>query len=320
MNYGLTKSLALSCMLLALITTGCDSRQKAASTDAKPAMDVAAKVNGAELPAEQVEQVAKRLANSESGASDSVKVQAVRSLVDQEVAAQKAVADKLDQDPEVVQALDMARRQILAEAYMNRKLGKSAEPTDAAVSEYYDQHPELFAKRKIYRLQELSIKAGPDKQEAIRTQLAASKTLNDFAEWLKRENLPVKAGEGVKSAEQLPLDLLPKLAQMPDGQALVVNSPDGVLVVVLADSQLQPATLEQAKPAIARMLQTQTRQKAVKAELDALKSTAKIEYLGRFADAGKPDTPSAATEPKGADSAPAPANDVPAGNATPEKK
>jgi len=313
MNYGLTRKAALSFVLLALITAGCDARQKAAVTGAKPAKEVAAKVNGTELPAAQVEQVAKRLGNPGADVPAAVKLQAVRSLVDLEVAAQKAVTDKLDQDPGVVQALDMARRQILAEAYMTRKLGKSAEPSDADVTAYYDQHPELFAKRKIYRLQELSIKAGADKQEAIRSQLAASKTLNDFAEWLKRENLPVKAGEGVKAAEQLPLELLPKLAQMPNGQALVVNSSDGLLVIVLADSKLQPATLDQAKPAIARLLQTQTRQNGAKAELDALKANAKIEYLGKETSPAAGATPPAALPSQ-------PANEAPAGKAATENK
>lgn len=320
MTDGLTRNVALSVALLALVTAGCDSRQKGVSTEAKPAMEVAAKVNGTELPAAQVEQVAKRLGNPDADVPAAARLQAARSLVDLEVAAQKAVTDKLDQDPEVVQALDMARRQILAEAYMNHKLGKSVEPSEAEVTAYYDQHPELFAKRKIYRLQELSIKAGPEKQEAIRAQLAASKTLNDFAAWLKRENLPVKVGEGVKAAEQLPLELLPKLAQMPNGQALVVNSPDGLLVIVLADSKLQPATLEQAKPAIARLLQNQTRQNAAKAELDTLKAHAKIEYLGKFAEAGKQDPPPAAGGTRPVDSAAPPANDAPASKAATENK
>ena len=66
-----------------------------------------------------------------------------------------------------------------------------------------------------------------------------------------------------------------------------MNAPDGLMVVVVADSQMQPVTLEQAKPAIKQLLQTQARQKAAKAELDALKAAAKIEYVGEFADAGK---------------------------------
>lgn len=274
-------------LLIAVLIVGCGDKKDGAATEDKKTSQVAAKVNGTELTVHQVNFALQRVPNLNQEQSKAASLQVVRNLVDQEVIAQKALSDKLDRDPSVVQALDAARRQILAEAYMSRKLGTPVEPSDTEVSDYYDKHPELFAKRKIYRLQEIGITAPKEKHEAIRAQLATSKTLNDFAAWLKAENLPVKAGQGVKPAEQLPLELLPKLAQMPDGQAIVVNSPDGLLVIVLADSQMQPVTLEQSKPAIARLLQTQARQKAAKNELDALKAGAKIEYLGEFVDAGK---------------------------------
>lgn len=293
MNFGFTKKVAFPFLLAALIA-GCDAKKEESSAGANPRIEVAAKVNGTELSAQQVKQALQRLPSLDAEQSKAASLQALRNLVDQEVIAQKAVAQKLDQDPAVMQALEMARRQVLAEAYMARKLDTPAEPTDADVLAYFDRHPELFTKRKIYRLQEISIQAPQDKHETIRAQLAASKTPNDFAAWLKAENFSVKAAQDVKAAEQLPLELLSRLAQMPDGQAIIVNAPDGLLVIVLADSQMQPVTLEQAKPAIVRMLQTQARQKAAKAELDTLKAAARIEYLGEFADAGKQDTAPAA--------------------------
>ena len=274
-------------LLIAALVVGCGDKKEGAATEDKKATQVAAKINDTELTVHQVNFALQRVPGLSKEQSKAASLQVVRNLVDQEVIAQKALSDKLDRDPNVVQALDAARRQILAEAYMTRKLGTPVEPSDTEVSAYYDKHPELFAKRKIYRLQEIGITAPKEKHEAIRAQLVASKTLNDFAAWLKAENLPVKAGQGVKPAEQLPLELLPKLAQMPNGQAIVVNSPDGLLVIVLVDSQMQPVMLEQAKPAIGRLLQTQTRQKAAKAELDALKAAAKIEYMGEFVGAGK---------------------------------
>lgn len=289
------KKLVLPLMIAALMA-GCGDKKEEAATEEKAPTQVAAKVNGTELTVHQVNYALQRIPNLDKDQSKAASLQVVRSLVDQELLVQKALTDKLDRDPNVVQAMDAARRQILAEAYMGRKLGTPAETTDAEVSEYFDKHPELFDKRKVYRLQEISIKAPQDKHEAIRAQLSASKTLNDFAAWLKAENYPVKAAQGVKPAEQLPLQLLTQLAKMPDGQAIVVNSPDGLMVIVLADSQAQPVTLEQAKPAIKQLLQTQARQKAAKAELDALKAAAKIEYVGEFADAGKEAVAPAAAE------------------------
>ena len=289
-------------LLIAALAAGCGDKKDEASVQTAP-VQVAAKVNGAELTAQQVNYALQRIPNLDEDQTKAASLQMVRNLVDQEVIAQKAVSDKLDSDPTVVQALEAARRQILADAYMNRKLGEPAEPTDAEVADYFDKHPELFAKRKIYRLQELSIKAPQDKHEAIRAKLNASKNLNEFAAWLQAENYPVKAAQGVKAAEQLPLDMLPRLAQVPAGQAMVADVPEGLLVIVVAGAQTQPVTLEQAKPAIARALKTQARQKAAKAELDALKAAAKIEFLGEFADAGKleaaPAAPAAAPEASG---------------------
>lgn len=302
------KKLYLPLLIAVALTAGCGDKKESTAGGEKAATQVAAKVNGTELTVHQVNYALQRIPNLDKDQAKAASLQVLKSLVDQELLVQKAEADKLDRDPNVVQALDAARRQILAEAWMSRKLGTPAEPTDAEISDYYNQHPELFSQRKIYRLQEVSIKAPKDKVEAIRSQLAASRNLNEFAEWLKAQNLPAKAAQGVKPAEQLPMEILPKLAQMPDGQAMVVNSPDGLLVIVLADSQLQPATLEQAKPAIARALQQQARQKAAKTELDALRTAAKIDYLGEFADAGKVETPAPAEAAKPAEPA-APAAD-----------
>lgn len=285
-------------LLVAALAVGCGDKKDEAATEEKAPTQVAAKVNGTELTVHQVNYALQRVPNLDKDQTKAASLQVVRNLVDQEVLLQKALEDKLDRDPAVVQALDASRRQVLAEAYMARKLGEPVEPSDAEVSNYFDQHPELFAKRKIYRLQEISIKAPKEKHDAIRAQLAASKSLDDFAKWLKAENLPVKAAQGVKTAEQLPLEMLPNLAKMPDGQAMMVNTPDGLMVIVLVDSQTQPVTLEQAKPAIARVLQTQARQKAAKAELDTLKAKAKIEYVGEFAAAGEKEAaPAASTEP-----------------------
>lgn len=300
------KKLYLPLMIATALVTGCGDKKDEAATDEKAPTQVAAKVNGTELTVHQVNYALQRIPNLNAEQSKTASLQVVRNLVEQELLVQKALEDKLDRDTNVVQALDAARRQILAEAYMGRKLGTPAEPTDAEVSAYFDQHPELFAQRKIYRLQEISIKAPQDKREAVRAQLAASKTLNDFGEWLKAEKYEAKVGQGVKPAEQLPQAMLPQLAKMPDGQAMVVNIPDGLLVFVLADSQTQPVTLEQAKPAIVRKLQMDARQKAVKAELDALRAAATIEYMGEFADAGKEETTPAATP----DAAAAPAADA----------
>ncbi len=302
MNIGFSKKILLPLMLSAIVTVaGCGDKKK--DTAEKGSSQVAAKVNDTELTVHQVNFAMQRIPNLDKNRAKEASLQIIRSLVDQEVIVQQAVKDKLDRDPTVMQATDAARNQILAQAYMERKLGTPVEPTAAEVAAYYNQHPEFFSQRKVYRLQEIAIQAPKDKHEAIRAQLAASKTLNEFGEWLKAQKYPVKASQGVKASEQLPPQLLPKLQSMPDGQAIVVTTPEGLLVLVLAGSQAQPVTEVQAKPAIEKLLQNQKRQEAAKHELDTLKAAAKIKYLGEFADAAK--EPVIAKEPSPAAKTPA---------------
>jgi len=167
-------------LLIAALVVGCGDKKEGAATEEKGATQVAAKVNGTELTVHQVNFALQNIPNLDKEQSKAASLQVVRRLVNEEVLLQKAVADKLDRDPKVVQALDASRRQILAEAYMSRKLGTQAEPTDAEVTDYFNQHPELFAKRKIYRLQEIAIKAPAEKHDAIRAQLGVSKNLKDL--------------------------------------------------------------------------------------------------------------------------------------------
>ena len=273
---------------VSLAVSGCvDKKKTTTTTDNTP---VVAKVNGTQFTEQQVNATVQRIANLDKSRTKEASLQVVRSLVDQEVLVQQAQKDKLDQDPKVKELLDAARRQVLAQAYIEKKLGATTTPTAAEVTAFYNQHPELFSQRKLYRIQEVAIKAPPSEYEAIRAQLAASKSLNDFATWLKTKNYPVNGTQEVKAAEQLPAPLLAKLKDMPDGQATVVPTPEGLIILVLAGSQMQPVTEAQAKPAIERLVQAQKRQAAAKQELDRLKAAAKIEYLGAYAEAGKQDT------------------------------
>lgn len=288
MNMYFPKKIYLPLLLSVLVLmSGCDDKK---STTSKDTTAVVAEVNGTKLTEDQVKTAVQRIPNLDKSRTKEASLQMVRSLVDQEVLVQKAVQDKLDRDPKVVGLLEAARKQVLAQAYMEKRLGAPTLPTPGEITAYYNQHPELFSERKLYQIQEVAIKAPASEHEAIRAQLAAAKTLNDFAAWLKTKNYPVNATQEIKAAEQLPAPLLAKLQTMPDGEATVVTTPEGLIILVLAGSQLQPVTELQAKAAIERLVQVQKRQEAAKQELAKLKAAAKIEYLGEYAEAAKLDT------------------------------
>lgn len=260
------------------LAAGCggDKRDKAAT-------QAVAKVNKEEITVHQLNAVLAQQRTVPSNQSDQASRRALERLIDQELAAQRAEELKVDRDPKVVQAIELARREIIARAYGER-LGESApRPTREEVRKYYDDHPALFRERRVYQLQEIAIQVEPEKVDAVRTRLLSSKSANEFIEYLKSAGLRFSGTQALLAAEQVPLNLLPTLAGMRDGQMSLQPTPSGANVLVLVSSQPQPVDAERAAPAIEQFLLNERKRKILAEDLKALRASAKIEYVGAFA-------------------------------------
>lgn len=276
--------IGLSTLALALTVglAGCGDKNEEKATD-----PLAAKVNSDAITVRQLDHELAKLGNLAPDQAKKAASQVLRSMVDQQILVQKAIEDKVDQDPQVMVSLEAARRQVLAQAYLQKLTTGLAKPGDAEVADYYAKHPELFAERRIYRLQEINVPVTPANVEEVKAQLAKSKNLNEFVEWLKSRSIPARVGQSTKAAEQLPLEILPRLHQMKDGQAMTLATAGSLNIIVVAGSQTQAQSQEEARPVIERFLANTKKREAAEAELKKLKETAKIEYLGEYVDAGK---------------------------------
>lgn len=277
--------------------TGCGENKE--GEEAK-ATQVAAKVGKDEITVHQLNFELARLGNLNPDQAKKAAHQVLRTLVDQDLLMQKAIENKLDRDPKVVQALESARRQLLAQAYVDQLTANVAKPTDAEIHDYYAKNPALFSERRIFRLQEISVQVTPQNTEAVKAKLAGVKNLGEFVEWLKAQNIPARGVQSVKAAEQLPLELLPRLHALKDGQALTLSSGNQLNILYLAGSQSQPVSEEQARPVIERFLLNAKKREIAEAELKKLRDATKIEYLGEYKEAASAPAaaaPAAPTEP-----------------------
>lgn len=287
----LTKGLALSALALSMTLAlhGCGDKKEG---EDKKATQVAAKVGKDEITVHQLNHELSRLGgNLTPEQSKQAANQVLRGLVDQHLLMQQAIAEKLDRDPKVVQTLESARRQILAQAYVEKITAAAAKPTEAEIKDYYDKHPELFSERRIYRLQELSVQVTPDNAAQVQEKLASVRNLNEFVEWLRANNIPARGAQSVKAAEQLPLELLPRLHALKDGQAITLSGNGMLNIVYLAGSQTQPVTLQHATPMIERYLLNAKKREIAEQELKRLRDATKVEYLGEYSEAAKTEAP-----------------------------
>jgi EpsD family peptidyl-prolyl cis-trans isomerase len=284
--------IGMSALALALAVSfyGCD-RKTGESAEA------AAKVNDSVISVAMLDHEVKKLGEMAPEQHQNAAGQVLKNLVDQDLLMQKAVADKLDQDGAVMLALEAARRQILSQAYVDKITANVAPPSEQEVTEYFNQHPELFSERRIYRLQEISVPVTPDNREAVKGQLATAHSMDDFLQWLKEQQIPARLSQTTKPAEQLPSELLPRLAKLKDGQAMTVQSPNSLNILVVAGSQSQPVTLEQAKASIERFVINTKKRETAAAALKEIRAQAKVEYLGAYANLGQ-EAPKAEANPE----------------------
>lgn len=268
--------------ILAVLTSGCEKPATAVKSEAVATVD-GDKIGEAEL----------NLALSGLGAlseaqAAEAKTRLLQALVDQRLVAQAAKNAGLDKDPAVAIAMEQASRQVLAEAYAERSFKDVAQPTEAEIAAYYEQHPELFSRRRIYRIQELELTLDPSRMAEVEAKLKSAHSMGDFVNWLKEQDIEGKSAVAVKPAEQIPATLLARLSQMRDGQVTISPGRSGhVLVQQLQESQLQPASLEQAKNAIEQALTVQKRKGMIEADLKKLRQAAKIEYASGYVPAAE---------------------------------
>ncbi|MBM3115149.1 EpsD family peptidyl-prolyl cis-trans isomerase [Jeongeupia naejangsanensis] len=264
----------LAAIVLGLTACKDDGEKKSPS-------QVVARVGDAEITVHQLNYLLAQQANPGDAA---VKQRVLDGLVDQELLVQKAVELKLDRDPDVVQAVEAARRQILARAAAEREIGKPAEPAQAQIDAFYAAHPQLFAERKLYDFAVFALAANALKPE-IEQALQHARNAAETAAVLQQAGVNAQPAESQKAPEQLPLPLLPKVAAMKNGDIIAVPDGDKVLLLQLKGST--PAALQAAEVqgAIKQYLLVEQGGAREDSKLKALRGATKIEYLQRFATA-----------------------------------
>jgi EpsD family peptidyl-prolyl cis-trans isomerase len=253
-------------LLLLAFPVGCEK----ATAERRPVQPVA-KVNGAEISVQQLR-----------AASGAAVAQALERVIDRELLVQKALAAKLDRDPQVVESMENARRQVLAQAYLERAASAAAGSTRDEVRAFYEENPALFAQRRIYRLRELVVSAPAEMVDVLRAEAAKARDLDELAAWLRAGAAKVSSDILTQPAEQLPLAYLPQLVRMKPGEIAVFAAPPGASVIQLVHAEEAPLTEQQAAPLIERFLAGRRRLEFAAAEVKRLREVATIEYLGEF--------------------------------------
>ena len=244
--------------------------------------DLAASVDGVAITISAVDAAVAELGPSATGSEQERRQLALEALVTQRVLVNAALAENLDEDARVRSQLDTERLKVLAKAYLDRHTTNVPEASPQAVRSYFDSHPELFAQRRIYRLQQLAIEVSDARLPDVVRQYEQIGTLNDMVDWLRANGLRYATTAVVKPAEELPADFVPVLATMKNGDTARVPSNGGITIVQVTGLEDAPLTFEQAGPMIRRYLKNQTIGASIQQIASLLRERAAIEYYPPF--------------------------------------
>jgi EpsD family peptidyl-prolyl cis-trans isomerase len=261
------------------------------------AIQVAARVNSEEISVRQVEYALTRTADDRSGSSVQARRRILDKLIDEKLASQQAVRNKLDRAPAAIAALDLARSEVLARSLVQSIAAAQPMPTNEEIDKYYSAHPELFEQRRVFDLDEIIFTTTEPVAGALRNIAATARSMRDIGDWLKSRGIEFAEDRVVRAAERVPLDVLPKLQAMTDGQVALVDADRGRFhLVQVVTSRTVPVDRATAVPRIREFLHNRRVMAAVAAEIARLKQKSKIEYLGEFAARARLGEPSATSK------------------------
>ncbi len=291
------RSLTLSVAMAVLVLAGCDKEEK------KDATQVIAKVGDAEVTVHQLNHALSRLQGIKPEQAELARQKLAKSLVDQQVLVNAAMADKLDRDPNVLMDIEGAKREILAKAYMARHL-TAGKPAEGEVKAYYEQHPDLFAQRKVYDLLVIRLQnVDRDKLAEIGKRADAGASLVELQAFLSEQGFATSVASEQKGAEHLPLEALPKFAQLSAKKVLVLSAGSNVALYEVVNSKAESVPVERAKPFIEAYLGNKSRAAQAEKLFADLKQKASIQYQGDFAKLAQTDAAKPAAAPAAAPAA-----------------
>jgi EpsD family peptidyl-prolyl cis-trans isomerase len=261
---------------VALLLAACGSDAPIADSQ------VAVRVNKGEISVHQVQSILSRQPRQLSEQPEAA-AKVLEVLIDQELAAQAAVDQGLEHAPDVVQALQIARREVLARAFQEHVATRATGPSSDEVDRYYDGHPAVFAQRRLYTIQEFAVQASAPQAVNLAAIAKRARSAEEVETLLREAALKQRSRRFVQAAEDVPAAVLEPLSKLERGQSLAVTESAVPRIFTVLDVQSAPVERRQAADSIAAYLVNERKRELVVPAMKALRDAAQLHYQGGFA-------------------------------------
>lgn len=234
--------------------------------------EVLAKVYGEKVTSDELDAELKS-AEVPNATDPAVRREALQRVILRKVLAHTAHEKKLDNDPAYPFLKQAAIESFDASLVQRAALRASSTPTLQEATAFVAAHPEMFAQRTVYLVEELFVNQPPD--PGLFDVLRPLDDMPSIEKVLQDRRVPYR--RGVDQLDSLRVD--PKLslqvARDPTSAFVVPGPNGGYIIGRVRDSKVQPVTGEQATSYASALLTAQRKQKAVSDALQSAMAAAK---------------------------------------------
>ncbi|GAA4000716.1 SurA N-terminal domain-containing protein [Sphingomonas humi] len=268
---------ALAAVLLLATLTACQKKAEGQTV---------ALVNGEEITSSELNA---ELANANIPADADKKAitnRILQGLVDRRLLAEQARKDGVDKTPDFIARQRRMNEELLIGMLANRSMDTSKLPTDSEIAAFQAKNPQAFAKREVWKLEQVQYDTPKDK--AVTDQIIATKTLDQLTSVLTAARVPFQRGNNQIVTSSIPSELYPQLAGLTAGEPFIVPNGNKSVASVIATRTPAPVDAAAARTEAVNAIRRQSSTNALQQRLKDLRGQAKIEYKAGFGPAETP--------------------------------
>ncbi len=203
---------------------------------------------------------------------------ALQRIIERKILAKVAREQKLDKTPAFLIQQRRADELILTTMLRDKIAGGVAQPTEAEITQYQAAHPDRFAQRKIYSIEQI-VFPPPSSAEKFK-QFAPLKTLDQLAAKLTADGTQFRRAPTQLDTAALPPEIAGKIAALPAAEMFILPTQQGLTANVITATTVQPLSTEQAHELALNALRNERFSKAADAQLNERlkKARATVKY------------------------------------------
>lgn len=262
----------MATIALSVLASGCTRKAEGQTV---------AVVNGEEITVPDLNFALTMTKGAEGANEKDVRSQVLQQLIDRRLLAEQAKKEGIDKSPDYLNRQRRADEDMLISILANKRLNTAQLPSDREIQTYIASHPEQFANREVWSLDQISY-VTPGGKEA-QAEIMAAHSIDALIAVLQKYRIAVQRQKNRIETSLMPSEIYAKLNSLPAGEPFVVPLGNKSVASAITGREPHAVTGDQAKPMAVEMMRKTQTAKSLEGLLKSLRSSAKIDYQSGYA-------------------------------------